>query len=743
MTRNIRAKLLLLALLLPASGIELAARQQERPKIGLALSGGGARGLAHIGVLEWFEEHRIPVDFVAGSSMGGFVGGLYAMGMSPSEMRRLIAGLDWDTLLSGPPGYDELTFRRKEDRRAYPTALEFGLRRGLQLPRAINFGHYVGLELDRLTLAYSTVPNFDALPTPFRCVATDMIAAEPVVLRDGSLSQALRATIAIPGVLAPADVGGRVLADGGLLDNLPTGVVKDMGANVIIAVNVGTPLGTFEDLETLPGILAQVIGVTTVEKERASLKLADIVIAPDLGKYGRFDFDAALPMADLGYIGTASKRAELERLALADTAWQAHLAARRAKQRTGAEAPAGIDVTGVSDARAAEIRRKLIAHIGQPVRPDRLERQLSKIRGGGRDESIGYGIAQLSGEPRLGIRVREKTYGPPFITPVFQIQSRGVADVSFSGGMRWTAFDLGARNAEVRADAIFGSNNLVGLEYYRPLGLGGPFIAPRLFYTSDRTNLYRDGTREGQYLAHREGAAMDIGYALGQNSQLRGGYEIGRLDAATDLGVPLLPEVGGRFSAASARFVYDSQDSAVAPTRGVRATSKLAWHFKSPGAPAAFPQAELSVSAVQSVGKQRVLFGHVSGGTTFNREPGPVEQFTLGGPLRLTAYGIGEFRGSHYGLFSAGYRYPLGSFPTFLGGKIYAAAWYEGGSVFFRRSEAKYRSDGAAALVLETPLGPLAFGGAWGSSRPKFFFTFGRFFWGQHVTGSELEASYP
>ena len=187
----------------------------ERHRIGLVLSGGGARGLAHIGVLEWLEQHRIPVDYIAGTSMGGLIGGLYATGMPPAEIRRLVSTLDWDKLLSGPPSYNELSFRRKEDRRAYPTALEFGWRDGLRLPQSINPGHYVGLLLDRLTLPYSTVPTFGDLPTPFRCVATDIIAAEPVVLQDGSLSQALRATMAIPGIFTPIEIGGRVLADGG------------------------------------------------------------------------------------------------------------------------------------------------------------------------------------------------------------------------------------------------------------------------------------------------------------------------------------------------------------------------------------------------------------------------------------------------------------------------------------------------------------------------------------------------
>jgi NTE family protein len=716
----------------------------DRPKIGLVLSGGGARGMAHIGVLEWLEEHRIPIDYVAGTSMGGVVGGLYATGMTSTRMRHLVATLDWDKLLSGPPSYDELSFRRKEDRRAYPTTFEFGLRGGLRLPRGLNPGHYVGLTFDRLTLPYSTVRNFDDLPIPFRCVATDMIAAEPVVLKDGSLTQALRATMAIPGTFTPTEIDGRVLADGGLLDNIPSDVVKEMGADLIIAVNVGTPLGTRETIETLPGLLTQVIGVTTIENERRGLRLADIVVTPDLARYTSFDFEAGAEIVDLGYKGAAVHSAELRRLSLDDAAWQEHLAARNARRRTTIPVPIGIAVTGVPEERAEEIRHKLNENAGRPVNPDRLDRQLNDIRGGGRYESLGYDIVQLEGEPWLRIRVREKTYGPPFIVPLVQLQSRAAADVTFSAGFRLTNYDLGGRNSEVRLDAIIGSNNLLAVEYYRPLRQTGFFVAPRAFYSSDRTDLYQDAIRVAQYLMRQAAMGADVGYIFGRNSQLRAGYQLGTQNAQVSIGSSsLLPNVEGTLSAASVRFVYDGQNNVVVPTRGVRTTANAFWYLKSPGASEAYPQAEAGASGFHSAGKKGALFAYGSGGTTFNRTPGPVQQFTLGGPLRLSAYGLAQFRGSNYGFVAAGFRRRLGALPTLLGGKVYAAAWYECGSAFFRRSDVQYRDDVAGAFVMETLLGPLTFGGAWGRGTGKIFFSLGRFFWGQHQAGSQLEASYP
>jgi NTE family protein len=551
--------------------------------------------------------------------------------------------------------------------------------------------------------------------------------------------------MAIPGIFTPVEIGGKVLADGGLLDNVPSDVVQAMGADLIIAVNVGTPLGTRETLQTLPGILAQVIGVTTIGNERRSLQLADIVITPELGGYTSFDFKDAVAIEQRGYMGAAVHTSQLEALSLDERSWQQHLADRNTRRRTTVPVPAGIVVTGVSEDRAEAIREKLAKNVGKPIDADDLDRQLSDIRGSGRYESLGYDLVQLAGEPWLQIRVQEKAYGPPFMIPAVQIQSRGAADVTFSAGFRLTNYDVAGRNSELRLDAIVGSNNLFAAEYYRPFGNTGLFVAPRAFYSSDRTDVYQGSIRVAQYLVRQGGVAIDAGKIFGKDAQLRVGYELGLQNGQSNVGASTqVPNVEGTLSAASARFVYDGQNSVVAPTRGSRATASLYWYLKSPGAPEAYPQAEAGVSSFHAIGRSGALFLYGAGGTSFNRQPGPIQQFTLGGPLRLSAYGLAQFRGSNYDLVAGGYRHRLGAFPTLIGGRIYGAVWYEGGSAFFRRNELKYRDDVAGAIVLDTLLGPLTVGGAWGKGGTgKIFFSLGRFFWGQHNAGSQLEASYP
>ena len=242
-----------------------------RPTIGLALGGGSARGFAHVGVLEWLDAHRVPVDLIAGTSIGGLVGGAYATGRDAAEVRALVESIGWDAMFRGEVAYAARSYRRKEDRRQFPVRLEFGLRDGLRLAPSLDPGHAVELFLSRLSLPYPVTISFDEFPTPFRAVATDLESAVPVELAAGSLASALRATMAIPGIFQPVVRDGRVLADGGLLNNVPADFVRRMGAEVVVAVDVSAPLDGREALDSLVGVANQAIGVMMVERTRAVL----------------------------------------------------------------------------------------------------------------------------------------------------------------------------------------------------------------------------------------------------------------------------------------------------------------------------------------------------------------------------------------------------------------------------------------------------------------------------------------
>jgi NTE family protein len=681
-------------------------------------------------VLQWLEEHRIPVDYLAGTSMGGLVGAMYAMGSSPNEIREIGNELDWDKALSGPPSFDELSYRRKEDQRAYPSDIELGAgKEGIKLPSAINPGHNIGLIFDRLTLPYATLRNFDDLPIPFRCVATDMLEAKPVVFRSGPLSKALRATMSIPGVFTPVEIDDKVLADGGLLNNIPTDVAREMGADIIIAVNVGTPLGTREDIVSLPGMLSQIIGVATIESDRRHLQLANLVITPNLGKYTLLDFNAVNAISDLGYAAASQNGAALEKFALDEPDWQTYLAARAAKRRTAIPSPSALTVDGTKAENERAISQTLNPNLDQPIDQEKLGTQLSEIRGVGRYSSLDYTVARNLEQNRLQIHVRDKGYGPALLIPIVQFRSSNISDVKFSLGGRFTIFDVGSYGSELRVDAIVGSDVLLGAEYYRPLGQKGFFIAPRGAIAASAVDLFSNGDRVAEYRQKRVAIGLEAGYIFNRRSQLRFGYEVGRDDAKVSIGDPLLPRVKGFVSDAKMQFVYEAHDSAMVPTRGLSLYAEGRWFFKSPGATQAFPQAEIKSSWLKPLNDKGSIFAYGSAGTTFSKSAAPLEQFTVGGPFRLGAFGPQEFRGDHFVLMSGGYLHRVGYLPEFLGRRIYGAGWYEIGSAFFDSSTAVYRSSVSGALIMETRLGPLVVGGAVGSDwRGKIFVSMGRIF---------------
>lgn len=224
----------------------------NRPKVGLVLSGGGARGAAHVGVLKVLEKQHVIVDCIAGTSMGAVVGGLYASGLSPEDIEKELESIDWKDIFSDAPNRQELPFRRKKDAQKYLTGVEIGVKNGkIALPKGLIAGQKLGFLLKSLTLHTTDIDEFDHLPIPFRAIAADIETGEMVVLSRGNFAEALRASMSIPGVFSPVEIDGRLLVDGGIARNLPVDVVKQMGADVVIAVDIGSTLSKREDLNTL------------------------------------------------------------------------------------------------------------------------------------------------------------------------------------------------------------------------------------------------------------------------------------------------------------------------------------------------------------------------------------------------------------------------------------------------------------------------------------------------------------
>ena len=716
---------------------ERAVKPSSAPslKIGLVLSGGGARGVAHIGVLQWLEEHRIPVNYVTGTSIGGLIGGVYSMGMSPAEARQLLNSLKWDEIFSTGPSYQQLGPRRKEDRRAFQSGIELGLRQGVNFPPGLSTNHYIGLVLDHLTLAYSGIKNFDELPIPYRCVATDFLKGEQVIFKDGALATAMRATMSMPAVFRPVEYDGKVLVDGTLLNNIPTDVMKEFGPDVIIAVDVGTTLGDLKSVISLTGVLTQSMTVMLVENDRRNLRLADVIIAPELGAKSILDFSGIDKLIDAGYQAAEQKAGLLQKLALDEAQWQEYLARRNAKRRTSVPVPDALEIAGVSTGARKELKEELIGYVGHPLEPKKLEADLTRITGQGRYESLQYAVFPDRPEPGLNlllVEVNQKRYAPPTLNLGVEIDGSDVNEINFTVGARMTLYDVGKHGAEWRSDIKLGFGNIFASEYFLPLGRGF-FIAPQASYRRERRDFFAGDHRVAQYQTERYGTGFDVGY-LNHRSELRLGYEVGHLDANVRSGDPkVLSSANGMVSVARVRWTFDGQDSATIPTNGVRFITEGRWFFQTPDAPGSFGQVEMKLSAFRPVSKRGSAFLIGSGGTSFEQKYLGTQQFGLGGPFRLGAYNRDEFRGDRYLLASLGYLHKLSQLPPFWGGKVYAGGWYDFGGAYgginANTPGNRFRNALSAGFIVDTILGPFSVVGSWGEGgRGKIYFAVGKFF---------------
>jgi NTE family protein len=701
-----------------------------RPKIGLALEGGGALGLAHIGVLQWFEDHHIPIDYIAGTSMGGLVGGLYATGMSPEELRDLVQQQNWDVIIGGRTQYQNLSFRRKEDLRAYPNSLVVGLKNGLTLPAGLNAGQEISLLIDRETLPYSRLASFDQLPIPFRCVATDLVSGQEVVFSQGSLARAMRATMSIPGLFAPVRDGDKVYVDGGLLRNLPTDVVRKMGADVVIAVHLETAPVKPEGIQSLFTVLGRSVDVVVHENEIRGLAGADLIVNVNLRDFNSLDYPKSKLIIEKGENAAQEKARILAPYSLDDAGWLAYLQARNARKFSLVPAPQFVRVEGAGAEAKKQLERLFQPLVKKPLDTKSLEKLLNRLTAAGRYDSAGYHIAEENGRPGLVVSVREKSYAPPSLQFAFAMDGTESDNVNITLASRLTFMDVAGFRSEWRTDVLFGNTYGVSSELYRPFTASSKwFFAPHADAADSAFYIYRKSDPLADYRFSRANIGMDFGYGFSRFAEVRAGYEVGFLNARLRLGAPQFASVEGRTGDFKFHFLFDHTDDPVFPRRGFGAETTFRWFESSPGAAQQFPAMQLNLRYFQPITKPASLFVAAEGGSTFGYQGTGIPQFFLGGPLRLSAYGTNELCGNQYFTFRTGYLHQIASLPPFLGKNIYVIGDYEFGKMYGFANESKFPNDFAGGVIAQTAFGPFFIGGSVGDSgHQKWFFQLGRVF---------------
>lgn len=709
---------------------------KHRPVIGLALGGGAAVALSEIGTLQWMEEHHIPVDVIAGTSMGSILAALYSTGKTPDELRHVLTGEQVSRVFRIDTSYSNLSFRRREEDRELPNGIQIGLKHGVSLRNSILTDTGLNELLDKEFLNYNDQTDFNNLPIPFRCQATDLTAAKTVTFARGSLADAVRASASIPGVFRPFELDKHEYVDGAILENLPTQDVKAMKADVIIAVSLPLqPVGK-GDLDSILGVLQRAFAVGIEANERTGRQLANILIMPDTKGFTANDYLRTDKLAKLGYDAAETHKAELMRYALSQTDWDVYLAARRSRERP----PAGTVLRVKVEAPDPDLR-EYVEHVfnplvSKPVDTNEIESLLADIRSDGRyeaDYTVGYD-GPISNRPIILVNVHDKKTGPPFLNLGLNIaaQTAGVTRATLSSILLWQ--DIGGYGSGFRANIDVGFVTRVQAEYYwKPNPYKGYFVAPRANLTREPFYIYQNNYRLSERQSQFGGVGADVGWSDSRYSEVRAGWSLQHVSWFPTTGQDNLPNYFGNSQVARVRYIFDNQNRALVPRYGIRLATNLGYLYATPGSPSA-PQILSQFSFAHEIGrggrtKSDIFLLNAEGGTLFNRDVAQPFRYTLGGPLRVSSLAVGQLRGTDYFLMTPGYLHRLATLPAPLGQSIYAGFAYEVGQMYAPNTNNVMRQDVYFGIVAETPLGVITLGPALGNAgQHKFVFTLGRFF---------------
>lgn len=708
-----------------------AASVPAAPKIGLALGGGGALGFAHVGVLRVLEEHRIPIDYIAGTSMGSIIGGLYASGMSPDEIQAFLEGLDWNEVMSDETPRQELFFRKKRDDQRY--LFEMGLgRHGLKTGPGMAAGQKFSNLMQLYTLRVNTTTNFDQLPIPYRAVATDLQSGKAYVIDHGHIATAMRASMAVPGVFTPVELDGRILVDGGIVDNLPVNVVRAMGADIVIAVDVGSGADQVDPaaLRTLGGILGRTYAIAQRPKQLEQFRQADIGIQPVLAGFTASQFERVAELIPPGERAARAKLGELAKFAVSAEAYAARIARQR---RSNPETPQirAITVTGNQRVSEPTIRGRIRSPPDAAFDADLMQRDLMRIYGLDEFEHVLFRLQpEPDGRAVLNYDVREKAWGPLYFSYGLNLRTDFETDSEWAMLLNVTRRSVNALGAEWRNELEFGGRQKVLTEFYQPLDHQGfLFVAPSAEYAAQRDGLYQDGEQVADYDVRKLEGRLEVGIQLRHYAELRVGPVYGEGRAEVEAGAADLPDVDETYAGWAASLIVDRQDRTFFAREGYYLEARGLSAREAMGGDREFDKLTCVARRHQSFG-DHTLTVSLQGGTGLDTELPGYAQFKLGGPFGFAGLAEGQFRGGCFGVASLGYRYRLVELPSQVGRGIYALVRFDAGNVWPEDVDTgDLRRGAAVGIGADTVIGPLymAYGRA-NDGFGRFYFSLGTAF---------------
>lgn len=684
-------------------------------RVGLVLSGGAARGLAHIGVLKALEQQGVRIDAIAGTSMGAIIGGLYAAGYRVEELERLALELDWQQALSDSPPRQDVPFRRKQDDRDFLIKQKLSFRDdgSLGLPLGVIQGQNLALLLESLLVHRSDTQDFDRLPIPFRAVATDIANGEQVILRSGHLPQAMRASMSIPAVFAPVELDGQLLVDGGMVNNIPVDVARRMGVDRLIVVDLGTPLRPVQELNTVVDVMNQSITLMTRKNSEAQLQTLgddDLLIQPSLAGYGVTDFSRAEQMIDAGYRAT---QALAERLAsLRQSGGSPALAmARSREQRT----PLIREIRVVNDSKVGDA--VILSHIRQPLDEpldiERLQKDMGTLYGLDYFERVQYSVTPLDERgSALLIDARGKRSGTDYLRLGLNLSDDMRGDSAFNIGASYRVNGINALGAEWLTRLQLGDRQELYSEFYQPLDVGSRyFVAPYLFGEARNIEAILDNDPIAEYRLERYGYGLNLGRQIANNGEIRFGVGQAWGEANVRVGERDLPSFSFSEGYYELMYSFDTLDNLDFPRSGEDIGLSLRQYDTGLGSDQDYRQWQLELSKVLSHDANTWILGGRYG-RTLDEADVVTSSFILGGAQELSGFRQDALGGQNVALARMIYYRRLTQrsllpldVPLYLGMSLERGRVWNNDNAF----DSGYINAASIFLGLDTPLGPLNF----------------------------------
>src|SRR5437867_2447613 len=701
----------------------------DRPKIGLALGGGGARGAAHVGVIRVLEQMHVPIDYIAGTSMGAVVGGLYASGLTTDQIERALTQMDWNDALSDRTTYKELSYRRKEDENRYLTAFEAGLHRGrLALPTGLRSAQKLRFFLQSYLVPVASVHDFSKLPIPFKAVAADIETGDAVVLDHGDLAEAIRASLSLPGIFSPIEIDGRLLVDGGIADNIPVDVVRAMGADVVIAVDVGSPMLKRDKLGSLFAVSNQVLTLLTRRNSEQQLANANVLITPPVSDFGTLAFIDAARIIVLGAQEAERQREQLARYAVSAEQYASARPVQSMENRK-------LDYVGAEGSRRVDpriVRGRVRTRPGRPLDPETLRGDVARLYGLDDFQTVNFSIRDDAGQHGIVFELKDKPWGPTYVRFGLNLSDDLRGDSTYGVLINVTQTRINALGAEWRNDIKLGREEGIFSEFYQPLDFSGRFfVAPSIQLVKEKFSFFEGGHRTGLYDVVRRGGALDLGMEFGEWGALRAGLLRGRVRATVDAGALDLPQGIIKVGGLTSSLTIVRTDSPTIPHSGGDVLVQYYGSRRGFGGTEDYSKLSANGNQIFSIGRQSFLVGGAAG-TNLNTTLPLYDDFQLGGLLALGGFGVGQLHGQRFALFRTGAYYRLLDLSADIDTGLYSGIFAEAGNAWAAGEHATVHNLHRSITVIvgaDTILGPILLGYARAETgEDRFYFTIGKTF---------------